>query len=107
MVTVGSDRMLDHHTLSSSRSWRSSRRDDHWGKIAPMAESWEVLTLRGLASADERAQEFTGTLVIHRLGAAEPVESVQVTIKRSVLTELHDTLGRLLARSTGIARRQT
>ena len=82
-------------------------RDDHWGKIAPMAESWEVLTLRGLASADERAQEFTGTLVIHRLGDAEPVESVQVTIKRSVLTELHDTLGRLLARSTGIARRQT
>lgn len=72
-----------------------------------MLESWEVLTLRGLASADERAQEFTGTLVIHRLGAAEPVESVQVTIKRSVLTELHDTLGRLLARSTGIARRQT
>jgi hypothetical protein len=72
-----------------------------------MAESWEVLTLRGLASTDERAQDFTGTLVIHRAGSAEPVESVQVTIKRSVLTELHDTLGRLLARSTGIARRRT
>jgi hypothetical protein len=76
-------------------------------KIAPMAESWEVLTLRGLASSDERAQEFTGTLVIHRIGSAEPVEPVQVTIKRSILVELHDTLGRLLARSTGIARRKT
>ena len=71
-----------------------------------MAESWEVLTLRGLASADERAQEFSGTLVIHRTGSAEPVESVQVTVKRSVLAELHETIGRLLARSTGIRRRQ-
>jgi hypothetical protein len=71
-----------------------------------MAESWEVLTLRGLASTDERAQEFTGTLVIHRVGSGEPVESIQVTIKRSILAELHDTLGRLLARSTGIARRR-
>jgi hypothetical protein len=71
-----------------------------------MAETWEVLTLRGLASTDERAQEFTGTLVIHRVGSAEPVESVQVSIKRSVLTELYDTLGRLLARSTGVARRK-
>ena len=72
-----------------------------------MAERWEVLTLRGLASADERAQEFTGTLVFHRLGATEPVESVQVTVKRTILVELHDTIGRLLARSTGIARRKT
>lgn len=72
-----------------------------------MAESWEVLTLRGLASTDERAQEFTGTLVIHRVGSAEPVDAVQVTVKRSVLTELHDTLGRLLARSTGVVRRKT
>ncbi len=72
-----------------------------------MADNWEVLTLRGLASTDERAQEFTGTLVIHRVGSAEPVESVQVTVKRSVLTELHDTIGRLLARSTGLARRKS
>jgi len=72
-----------------------------------MAESWEVLTLRGLASTDERAQEFTGTLVLHRVGSKEPVESIHVSIKRSILVELHDNLGRLLARSTGIKRRQS
>ena len=71
-----------------------------------MADRWEVLQLRGLASADERAQEFTGTLVIHRVGSTEPVESIPVTVKRTVLTELHDTLGRLLARSTGLKRRE-
>jgi hypothetical protein len=71
-----------------------------------MAEKWEVLTLRGLASTDERAQEFTGTLVIHRVGSVEPVESIQVSVKRSVLAELHENLGRLLARSTGITRRK-
>jgi hypothetical protein len=70
-----------------------------------MAESWEVLTLRGLASTDERAEKFTGTLVIHREGSLEPVESVSVSIKRTVLAELHENLGRLLARSTGIKRR--
>lgn len=69
-----------------------------------MAEQWEVLTLRGLASLDERAEEFTGTLVIHRIGSSEPVESVDVRIRRSVLSELHDTLGRLLARSRGVGR---
>jgi hypothetical protein len=69
-----------------------------------MAETWEVLTLRGLASVDERAEEFTGTLVIHRVGSAEPVESVAVRVKRSVVTELHETLGRLLARSRGLPR---
>jgi len=70
-----------------------------------MADGWEVLTLRGLAATDERAERFTGTLVIHREGSPEPVESVSITIKRTVLTELHETLGRLLARSTGIRRR--
>ena len=70
-----------------------------------MAESWEILTLRGLASTDERAERFSGTLVIHREGSAEPVESVTVSIKRTVLAELHENLGRLLARSTGIKRR--
>ena len=69
-----------------------------------MSETWEVLTLRGLAATDERAEEFTGTLVIHRLGSAEPVESVPIRIRRSILVELHDTLGRLLARSMGVKR---
>ena len=71
-----------------------------------MAEKWEVLTLRGLASTDERAQEFTGTLVIHRVGSVEPVESIQVSVKRSILSELHENLGRLLARSTSVTRRK-
>jgi uncharacterized membrane protein len=52
-----------------------------------MPEAWEILTLRGLA------------------GNAEPVESVTVAIKRTVLVELHENLWRLLARSTGSARR--
>lgn len=69
-----------------------------------MAETWEVLTLRGLAAADERAEEFSGTLVIHRVGSQEPVESIAIRIKRSMLAELHDTVGRLLARSTGFKR---
>ena len=72
-----------------------------------MAESWEILTLRGLASTDERAERFTGTLVIHRDNSTEPVESVSVSIKRTVLAELHENLGRLLARSTGIKRRSS
>ena len=65
-----------------------------------MAEAWEVLTLRGLAATDERAEEFAGMLVIHRVGSPEPVDSVAVTVKRTVLRELHEQLGRLLARST-------
>jgi hypothetical protein len=69
-----------------------------------MAEAWELLTLRALAATDERAEAFTGTLVIHRLGSAEPVESVSVQVKRTVLAELHETIGRLLARSTGLKR---
>ncbi len=70
-----------------------------------MDQTWEILTLRGLAATDERAEEFTGTLVIHRAGSREPVESVAVRVKRSILVEMHETLGRLLARSTGLARR--
>jgi hypothetical protein len=65
-----------------------------------MGETWEVLTLRGLTALDERAEEFTGTLVIHREGCREPVESVTIRVKRSILGELHGTVGRLLARST-------
>jgi hypothetical protein len=69
--------------------------------IAPMVErGWEILTLRGLAATDERAEEFIGTLVIHRAGSTEPVESVTIRVKRSVVSELHESLGRLLARST-------
>ncbi len=67
-----------------------------------MTEGWEILTLRGLAATDERAEEFTGTLVIHRIGSAEPVESIPVRVKRSMLAEVHETLGRLLRRSTGV-----
>ena len=69
-----------------------------------MLEEWEVLTLRGLAATDERAEEFVGTLVIHRVGSPEPVESIEVRVKRSVLTELHTTVGRLLSRSVGFRR---
>lgn len=40
---------------------------------ASAEEEWEMLTLRGLAMTDETASEFTGTLVIHRVGSPEPV----------------------------------
>lgn len=61
--------------------------------------------MRGLAATDERAEEFTGTLVIHRVGSPEPVENVAIRVKRSILRELHDNVGRLLARSTGLKKR--
>ena len=70
-----------------------------------MSEEWELLTVRGLAATDERAEEFAGTLVIHRAGSAEPVESIQVRVKRAILEEMHATLGRLLTRSVGFGRR--
>jgi hypothetical protein len=69
-----------------------------------MAEEWEILTLRGLTATDERAEEFTGTLVIHRAGSSEPVESVTVRIRRSMVREMQETLSRLLERSTGFVR---
>lgn len=69
-----------------------------------MSDEWELLTVRGLAATDERAEEFVGTFVIHRAGSAEPVESIQVRVKRSILAEVHATLGRLLARSVGFRR---
>jgi hypothetical protein len=69
-----------------------------------MAEEWEILTLRGLSATDERAEEFTGTLVIHKVGSAEPVEAITVRVRRSVVRELNETLGRLLKRSTGFVR---
>ena len=69
-----------------------------------MAEEWEILTLRGLAAVDERAEEFTGTLVSHKAGSSEPVENVTVRIKRSIVRELADNTSRLLKRSTGFGR---
>jgi hypothetical protein len=69
-----------------------------------MAEEWEILTLRGLTASDERAEEFTGTLVIHRVGSSEPVDSVTVRVRRSVVREMQETLARLLKRSTGFVR---
>jgi hypothetical protein len=69
-----------------------------------MAEEWEILTLRGLTATDERAEEFTGTLIIHRAGSSEPVESITVRVRRSVVRELQENLGRLLKRSTGFVR---
>ena len=73
--------------------------------MAGMADTWELLQMRGLAAVDERAEEFTGTLVIHKLGSTEPVESITVRVKRSMLTELHETVGRLLTRSTGLKKK--
>jgi len=60
---------------------------------------WELLGVRGLAATDERAEEFTGTLLIHRLGGAEPVESLPIRVKRTILAELQENLSRLLQRS--------
>jgi len=73
--------------------------------MAAMADTWEFLQLRGLAATDERAEEFTGTLVIHKVGSTEPVESVILRVKRSMLTELHENIGRLLTRSTGLKKK--
>ena len=71
-----------------------------------MHDGWEILTMRGLAAVDERAEEFTGTLVIHRVGSPEPVENVTVRIKRGMLADLHTTIGRLLTRSTGLKKKR-
>lgn len=61
---------------------------------------WELLGVRGLAATDESAEEFTGTLIIHQVGSSEPVEEIQVRVKRSILAETQATLSRLLQRST-------
>ena len=54
-----------------------------------MAEpEWELLTVRGLGMTDESAAEFVGTFVIHRVGSPEPVEQVQIRVKRIVLEEI-------------------
>lgn len=66
----------------------------------PRAEC-EILGIRQLAAVDERAETFTGTVLVHRPGGAEPVEAVAVRVKRTVLIEVEDYLARLLARSRG------
>jgi hypothetical protein len=38
-----------------------------------MPQAWEILTLRGLAVTDERAESFVGSLAIGREGNPEPV----------------------------------
>jgi hypothetical protein len=63
---------------------------------------WEILGLRQLAATDERAEAFSGTLLVHRRGAEEPVEPIAVVVKRTVLVELDGYLKRLLARSRGL-----
>ncbi len=73
--------------------------------MSGVPDEWEILTVRGLTATDERAEEFTGTLVIHRVGSTEPVESITVRVRRSVIREVQETLGRLLQRSTGFVRR--
>jgi hypothetical protein len=72
-----------------------------------MPEVWEILTLRGLAATDERAEKLVGSLIIHQEGNPEPIESVTVPVKRTVQVEPHENLGRLLARSTAIIRRSS
>lgn len=66
-------------------------------------ERWEILGIRQLAATDEEAREFIGLLLVHRPGSADPVESVAITAKRSVLSEVAEYLGRLLRRSRGLA----
>ena len=68
-------------------------------------QAFYQMVSRELASLRGRAEKFVGSLIIHREGNPEPVESVTVEIKRTVLAELHESLGRLLARSTGVKRR--
>jgi hypothetical protein len=69
--------------------------------MAGHGEEWEILGIRQLAATDERAEEFAGTLVVSRPGADEPVATVRVTAKRTVLTEMEAYLARLLQRSRG------
>lgn len=61
---------------------------------------WELLGVRGLAVTDETAEEFVGTFLIHRSGSQEPVEAIEVRVKRSILADLSATLIRLLHRSS-------
>lgn len=62
---------------------------------------WEILGIRQLAATDDRADEFEGTLLVHRPGSADPLEPLPVRVKRAVLVEMEGYLARLLARSRG------
>jgi hypothetical protein len=62
-------------------------------------EEWEILGLRQLAAVDEHVEEFTGTLLVHRPGTGEPLETLAIRVKRSVLVEIEAYVARLLARS--------
>ena len=67
-------------------------------------ETWEILGIRELAATDERAEEFTGTLLVYRPGATEPLETIRVSARRAVLAELEAYVSRLLKRSRGLRR---
>jgi hypothetical protein len=62
---------------------------------------WEILGIRQLSATDERAEEFQGTLLVHRPGTADPLDPLPVRVKRSVLVEMEGYLARLLVRSRG------
>ena len=81
---------------------RAARAGDQEERMAE--PEWELLTVRGLGMTDESAAEFVGTFVIHRAGSSEPVEQVQIRVKRSVLEEMSGTIQRLLVRSTRYTR---
>ncbi len=81
---------------------RAARAGDREERMAE--PEWELLTVRGLGMTDESAAEFVGTFVIHRAGSSEPVEQVQIRVKRSVLEEMSGTIQRLLVRSTRYTR---
>ena len=70
--------------------------------MAAEGEVWEVLGIRQLAATDERADEFRGTLLVHRPGTDEPVEVIGIRVKRSILADLEGYLSRLLQRSRGL-----
>jgi hypothetical protein len=67
-------------------------------------EVWELLGIRQLAATDERAEVFAGALLLHRRGGSEPVEVIELVVKRSVLEELEGYVTRLLRRSRGPSR---
>ena len=73
--------------------------------MAGESEVWEILGIRQLAATDERAEEFRGTLLVHRSGTDQPVEMITVHAKRSILADLEGYLSRLLQRSRGLPRR--
>ena len=85
------------YALTGTLSRKSEGKEYH---SVMSQKQWELLGVRGWAATDESAEEFTGTLLIHPVGSAEPVEAVQVRVKRSILAELQTNLSRLLKRST-------